>query len=147
MSERPIKLTTLTLTERILQSKCLDECSTTNQIFHQLIKLITITLMTKFFDLNLDQCSTTNQILYQLIKLKTLTLMTRFFDLNYFQDFRTNQQTHNSYPDWKNLAVKVLGWMSQRLIKHATLTLTTWILYEKYMDKCYNDLSNSQLLP
>jgi hypothetical protein len=57
----------------------------------------------------------TNQTIYPLTKLTnltlmtTLTLMTSFFDLNYYKDFRMTNQTHNSYPDLKNLGVKVLG--------------------------------------
>jgi len=47
----------------------------------------------------LDERSMTNQTLYQLIKLTTLTLMTRFFDLNYFEDVTTTGQTHDSYPN------------------------------------------------
>jgi len=39
-----------------------------------------------------------NQTIYRLIKVTTLALMTRFFDLNYFKDVRANNQTHNSYP-------------------------------------------------
>jgi hypothetical protein len=39
----------------------------------------------------------------------TLALMTRFFDLNHDKDLRTTDQTHNSYPNLKNLRVKVLG--------------------------------------
>jgi len=68
MSQRLIKPTTLTLTERILQSK------------------------------HIDECSTTNEYLYRLIKLTNITLMTRIFNLNYFQDVKTTHQTHNSYP-------------------------------------------------
>jgi len=52
----------------------------------------------------------TNKTIYQLIKLVTLNLMTSFFDINYYKDFNTIDQTHNSYPNWKNLGVKVLGW-------------------------------------
>jgi len=57
----------------------------------------------------------TNQTIYRLTKLTTLTamttltLMTRFFDINNYKDFLTTNQTQNSYPNRKNLRVKVLG--------------------------------------
>jgi len=68
-----MKLKILTLTERILESKYLDERSMTNETVYRLTKLTTLTLMT------------------------TLTLVTRFFDLNYYKDFLTTDQTQNSY--------------------------------------------------
>ena len=40
----------------------------------------------------------------------TLAVMTRLFELNLFKDFDTTLQTHNSYPNCKNLVVKVVGW-------------------------------------
>jgi len=58
----------------------------------------------------------TNQTIYRLTKLTILTLMititlvTRFFDLNYYKDVNMTDQTHNSYPNWKNLGAMVLGW-------------------------------------
>jgi len=47
----------------------------------------------------LDERSMTNKTIYRLIKLTTLTLMTRFFDLNYYKDFLTTNETQNSYPN------------------------------------------------
>jgi len=62
-----MKLKILTITERILESKYLDERSMTNQT------------------------------IYRPIKLTTLTLMTRFSDLNYYKAFLMTDQTQSSY--------------------------------------------------
>jgi len=35
--------------------------------------------------------------------------MTSYLDPDYYKDFRTIDQTHNSYPNRKNLVVKVVG--------------------------------------
>jgi len=107
ISKRLIKLTTLTLTERILESKYLDERSMTNQTIYRLIKLTTLTLMT------------------------TLTPMTRFFDLNYYKDFLivvrlkiltiTERILESKYLDERTMTNQTI----YRPIKLTTLTLMT----------------------
>jgi len=47
----------------------------TNQTIYRLTKLTILTLMI------------------------TITLVTRFFDLNYYKDVNMTDQTHNSYPN------------------------------------------------
>ena len=89
----------------------------------------------------------------------TINQMTRFFDLNYYKDFKSTNQTNNSYPNWKNLEARLLGWtfndkshyLSTNQVYNSNpnenYNPNDKNLWPKLIQWFQNDWSNSKFLP